>query len=217
MFANAWKAARFDSVASDITFQTMSTNFRFAVRILFSIAFAWSALPGLLGADTYQIDPVHSTVEFKVKHLGISTVSGAFREFKGSGVLDPEKPELSTLEVVAQAASVDTGVAKRDEHLRGPDFFDTAKYPTLSFKSTKVEKLTGNKFSVTGDFTLLGVTKPITFEVEASAEAQGIKEEIRRGGETAFTIKRSDYGMAKMIGPIGDEVHVLIAFSAIKQ
>lgn len=167
--------------------------------------------------ETYDIDPVHSTVEFKIRHLGISWVTGSFGTFSGTAVLDPEKPEASTVNVTVKAESVDTRNAKRDAHLKNPDFFNTEKFPELSFKSSKVEKSGENKYKVTGDFTLLGVTKPVTFEVTGTDLVDGMQGEKRRGGETTFTIKRSDFGMTKNIGPIGDEVQITLAFSGIKK
>jgi polyisoprenoid-binding protein YceI len=169
-------------------------------------------------AETYRIDPVHSIVEFKIRHLGISWVKGVFREFAGGGAFDPAHPENSHIEVIVQAASIDTGTEKRDTHLRSPDFFNAGKFPTLSFKSTKVEKLGANRYSVTGDFTLLDQTRPVTVEVETSDAAPGLEPgEIRRGGETAFKIKRSDFGMAGMVGPIGDEVQISLSFESVRE
>ena len=168
-------------------------------------------------AENYSIDPVHSTVGFKIRHLGISWVTGSFGKFEGTASFDPAQPASSTLAVTVQADSVNTGNADRDKHLRAEDFFHTEKHPTITFKSTKVVKKTDSSYEVTGDMTLLGTTKPVTFTVETTGPVQGMKGETRRGGETTLTVKRSDFGMKNMIGPIGDEVHVTLAFSAVKQ
>jgi len=173
--------------------------------------------PGLNAApETYKIDPVHSSVGFKVRHLGVSWVNGSFKDFDGQVVFDPEKPENSSVNVTVKAASIDTGSDKRDTHLRKPEFFGVDKNPTLSFKSTKVEKAGPNFYRVTGDFTLTGVTKSLTVDFTGTDEVKGMQGETRRGGETEFVLKRSDFGMKEMIGPIGDEVRVSLAFSGIK-
>lgn len=187
-------------------------------KTLFALVLLAAACnPGLYAApETYKIDPVHSSVGFKIRHLGVSWVNGSFKDFEGQVAFDPDKPENSSVNVNVKAASVDTGSDKRDTHLRKPEYFGVDKYPTLSFKSTKVEKAGPNLYKVTGDFTLLGVTKSVTFDFAATDEVKGMQGEIRRGGETEFVLKRSDFGMKEMIGPIGDEVRVSLAFSGIK-
>jgi len=166
---------------------------------------------------TYEIDPAHSSVDFKIRHLGISWVRGSFGEIAGEVTVDPENPEKSVIEVTVQAASVDTRNDKRDEHLRSDEYFDVENHPTLTFKSSGVKKTGENTYEVTGDFTLLGVTKPITVMLTDSGEIEA-QEKTRRGGEVEeFTISRSDFGMDEMVGPIGDEVHILLAFSTIKK
>lgn len=187
-------------------------------KTLFSLVLlTFVCLPGLQAApETYKIDPVHSSVGFKVRHLGVSWVHGSFKDFEGQVVFDPEKPENSSVNLTVKAASVDTGNEKRDAHLRKPEFFGADKNPTLSFKSTKVEKAGPNLYRVTGDFTLIGVTKSLTVDFTGTDEVKGMQGETRRGGETEFVLKRSDFGMKEMIGPIGDEVRVSLAFSGIK-
>jgi polyisoprenoid-binding protein YceI len=167
--------------------------------------------------ETFKADAAHSSVGFKIRHLGISWVKGTFKDFEGTAIFDAEKPEMSSVQVTVQAASVDTGNKDRDAHLQKDEFFNVEKFPTLSFKSTKVVKKDGDVYEVTGDFTLMGVTKPVTFTFEASGPIKGMKGETRRGGETEFKIKRSDFGMAKMIGPIGDEVQISLAFEGVLQ
>ncbi len=176
-------------------------------------------LCGTLSAapETFKIDPVHSSVGFKIRHLGISWVNGSFKDYEGQVTLDPEKPETSSVQIAVKAASVDTGNEKRDGHLRNADFFDVEKFPTLTFKSTKVEKTAEGTYRVTGDFTLMGVTKAVTVNFTGTEEVKGMQGETRRGGETSFTIKRSDYGMKNSLGPVGDDVHISLAFSGVKQ
>jgi polyisoprenoid-binding protein YceI len=167
--------------------------------------------------ERYKIDTTHSSVSFKIRHLGVSWVQGMFKDYEGEVLFDPEKPEASSVTVTVKAASVDTGNEKRDNHLRNADYFHVEKFPTLSFKSTKVEKTGENRYKVTGDFTLLGVTKPLVVDFIATDEIEGMRGEKRRGGETSFTIKRSDFGMKQSIGPIGDEVHVSLSFAGVKE
>ena len=167
--------------------------------------------------ETYAIDSVHSNVAFKIRHLGISWVNGSFKQFEGKVTLDPENPEKSTVKVTVQSASIDTATPDRDKHLRSPDFFNAEKFPVLSFESSKVTAKGQNVYEVTGNFTLLGVVKPVTFVFNGSDAVKGMKGETRRGGDAAFTLKRSDFGMSKMIGPIGDEVQVSLSFEGVKE
>ncbi|MDR0534383.1 MAG: YceI family protein [Verrucomicrobiales bacterium] len=166
--------------------------------------------------ETYQLDPAHTNLGFKIKHLGISWVSGSFKKFEGTVVVDTDTPANSKIKVTVEANSVDTGNTKRDTHLNSPDFFDTAKFPTLSFESTKLTDKGQGVFEVEGNFTLHGVTKPVTITLNTAGPA-AMQGQTRRGGDTEFTIKRSDYGMDKMVGPVGDEVKISLSFEAIKQ
>lgn len=168
--------------------------------------------------ENYAIDPAHSTVSFKVKHLMISTVTGSFSDFEGTGTFDPDNPAAASIEVTVQAASINTNNKKRDGHLRDEDFFHVEKFPTLSFKSTEIKKNAEGTYDITGDFTLRGVTKPISFTAAITDQIDGMKEgEKRRGGEATFRIKRSDFGMNHMVGPIGDDIDVTLAFSGVLQ
>lgn len=176
-----------------------------------------AATPLTAAPETYKIDPVHSSVGFKIRHLGISWVNGSFKDYEGQVVFDAEKPEASSVSITVKAASVDTGNEKRDTHLRNADFFNTEKFPTLTFKSTKVEKTGANTYKVTGDFTLLGVTKPMTIDFTGTDLIDGMGGEKRRGGETTFAIKRSEFGMKESLGPVGDEVQIALAFSGVRQ
>ncbi len=187
--------------------------------ILTSVLVAAAASPALLAApEKYTIDPVHSTVSFKIKHLMISTVSGSFTDFAGSGTFDPENPEASSIQVTVQAASINTNNDQRDTHLKSDEFFNIEKHPTLTFQSTSITKNSDDTYNITGDFTLMGVTKPISFTATITDQISGMKEgEKRRGGSASFRIKRSDFGMNHMIGPIGDEVDITLSFSGIQE
>lgn len=168
------------------------------------------------GADTYKIDPVHSSVVFSIKHLGVTNFHGNFNEINGTVVFDAADPSKSIVQLSVPVLSVDSRNPKRDGHLKSPDFFNAEKFPAVTFKSTKVEG-SGDVFKVTGDFTLLGVTKSITVDFNRGAEGKGMEGEIRGGGETRFTIKRSDYGMTFMPDMLGDEVSLVISLEGIKQ
>ena len=172
--------------------------------------------PAVRGADTYKIDPVHSSVLFSIKHAGITDFHGNFNEITGTVVFDATDPSKSSVELSVPVSSVDSRHPKRDAHLKSPDFFNAEKFAAVTFKSTKVEG-SGDVFKVTGDFTLLGVTKSITVDFKRGPEGKGMQGEVRGGGETRFTIKRSDYGMTFMPDVLGDEVDLVISVEGIKQ
>ena len=166
-----------------------------------------------IAADTYMVDNDHTSVGFKIAHAGISWVHGRFNETAGQLLLDDANPKVS---FKIQSNSVDTKVKKRDDHLRSADFFNTEKFPEITFESDSVEKI-DKGLKVTGKVTLLGVTKPLSIELlggEATEFPPGVS---RIGYVSNFAIKRSDFGMKMMLGPIGDEVHMEIGLEAIKQ
>jgi polyisoprenoid-binding protein YceI len=166
----------------------------------------------------YEIDAVHSSVDFKIRHLGISWVRGSFTEFSGQVNIDSENPEKSQVSITVQAASVDTRNKARDKHLRNEDYFNVEKFPIISFKSTSLKKQKDGTYLLTGKLTLLETTRTITTTLTDSGEVDGMHGEKRRGGELAeIVLKRSDYGMPKKMGPIGDEVTLYLAFSAVKK
>ena len=112
--------------------------------------------------------------------------------------------------------SIDTRSEKRDQHLKSPDFFNAKQFPAITFKSNKIEG-SGDSYKISGDLTIHGVTKPIMIEFKKGAEGKGGQGEIRSGGETRFTIKRSDYDMKFMAGPVGDDVNIIVSLEGIKQ
>jgi polyisoprenoid-binding protein YceI len=168
------------------------------------------------GADTFKIDPVHSSVIFSVKHLGVTDFYGDFREISGTVAFDAADPAKSSVDLTVPVEKIDTRNEKRDQHLKSPDFFNAKQFPTLTFKSTKVEGA-GDTYSVTGDLTIHGVTKPVTVQFKKGAETKGQQGETRSGGEAKFTIKRSDYGMTFMNGPLGDDVNIILSLEGTKQ
>ncbi|MFO0902140.1 MAG: YceI family protein [Pirellulales bacterium] len=160
-------------------------------------------------ADEYDYDLVHSSITFKARHLDISWIHGRFNQVDGKFVIDRQDPAKSSFRLTIKADSVDTGNSARDEHLRQPDYFDTKQFPTIEFKSTAVKAIKDG-FEVTGDFTMHGVTKQITFPLIGGKELdwKGVK---RVGFSTELKLKRSDFNFDKSaIGPIGDEAIILI-------
>jgi len=154
--------------------------------------FALLAVPVL--AETYEIDNGHSSSTFRVMHRGVSYIHGAIPDVSGTVKFDPEKPEASSIDITAKVASLNTFQEGRDEHLSGPDFFNAKQFPVITFKSTSWKKTSDNTYAVTGDFTMLGVTKSITVK----AEHVGMSEddgELMTGFEATVTIDRTDFGM----------------------
>lgn len=144
---------------------------------------------------TWQIDPTHSEVGFSVKHLMISTVRGRFSGVKGTVQLDSEDISRSSVEVEIDAATIDTREEKRDGHLRSPDFFDVEQHPTITFRSRRIEPLGGDRFKVTGDLTIRGVTREVVLE----ATDEGRERDPWGGDRAGFTasgkIDRREFGL----------------------
>jgi len=188
----------------------MKTSILIPLTALCSAAFA------ARGADTFKIDPVHSSVLFSIKHLGVTDFYALFNDMSGTVTFDKADPAKSSVELTVPVESLNSRNPKRDQHLKSPDFFNAKQFPTLSFKSKKVEA-SGDIYKISGDFTLHGVTKPITIEFKKGAEGKGMEGEVRGGGETRFTIKRSNYGMTFMQGALGDEVNIIVSVEGVKQ
>ena len=189
-----------------------------------AIAIAMLAvLPALAHADTWQIDPAHTNVEFTVRHMMISNVKGQFQKTSGTITTNGSDPASATIDATIDASSIDTRVEKRDMHLKSPDFLDVAKYPTITFKSTKVEAAGPNKWKVTGDLTLHGVTKPVVLDVESSGPPINVMGKTRAGASATTKINRSDFGLkwnqALEAGGVmvGDEVAISIDVEAVKK
>jgi polyisoprenoid-binding protein YceI len=188
-------------------------------RIVRSLAIALVALPAFaFAADTWNIDPAHSQTSFTVKHLMISTVRGEFTKTAGKVVLDEANITRSTVEATIDIASVSTREEKRDTHLKSPEFFDAAKFPTMTFKSTKVEKH-GDGLKVTGDLTMHGVTKPVVLDV--TGPTKEIKDPwglARRGVSATAKVNRKDFGVS--YGPdavVSDLVTITIDAEIVKE
>jgi polyisoprenoid-binding protein YceI len=171
------------------------------------------------GADgAFKIDPVHSTVLFKIRHMGVSNFRGRFNEANGTVTIDAAKPTASTIHFSIPAAKIDTNNADRDKHLRGTDFFNADEFATINFDSTKVEPKGKDELEVTGDLSLHGVKKSITVHVKQIGYADIPKAGVRVGFEASFQIRRSDFGMksASDLGMLGDEVDLIVNVEAAK-
>jgi polyisoprenoid-binding protein YceI len=192
-------------------------------RLLAALAAVTLTAGTALAGETYAIDKGHSQAGFSVRHLGISKVPGRFTDFEGTVDVDQAKPEASKVEFTIKAASIDTNEANRDKHLRSADFFDVEKFPTITFKSTKVVSKGKDKYDVTGSFTLHGVTKEITLPVTVLGFVKDPWGNQRVGFETAITLNRKDYGLVwnKTLDGggllVGDDVDVTITVEAAKK
>jgi polyisoprenoid-binding protein YceI len=172
----------------------------------------------------WTIDPAHSAAHFSVRHLMISNVRGEFTKVTGSATIDPVNSAKSSVEITIDAASINTREPQRDEHLKSPDFLDVAKYPTLTFRSTKIEAQGAENFKLTGDLTIRGVTKGVTFDVEGPTPA--VKDpwgNLRAGVSASTKINRKEFGVAfnalTETGGVmvGDEVKITIEAELIQQ
>jgi polyisoprenoid-binding protein YceI len=177
------------------------------------------ALTGLSSAkaDNYKIDPVHSAIIFKVGHFGVGHVYGRFDTFSGDFVYDPSDSSKDSLKVEIITDSVDTNFPDRDKHIKSPDFLNSKQFPTATFKSTAVKKVDDKTYAVTGDFTLRGITKPVTLAVQIIGTGAGPKGETRLGTESTVTLKRSDFDVKAFLPAVTDEVELIIAAEGVKQ
>jgi polyisoprenoid-binding protein YceI len=144
---------------------------------------------------TYAIDPAHSRIGFVARHAMVTKVRGSFNEFAGSGYFDAENPADSRAQLTIEAASIDTRNADRDGHLRSNDFFDMENHPQITFTSTSVEPVSAERYRVTGDLTIRGVTKPVTVDVEYTGSAVDPFGNRRIGFEGRTTVNRKDWGV----------------------
>lgn len=177
--------------------------------------------PLTYSADSFKMDPAHTSLIFGVSHMGFSYTYGRFNEVVGTYTLDKENPAASQFQLSINADSIDTGNAKRDEHLRGPDFFNVKQFPAITFQSTKVETTENEAgetvYEVTGDMTMHGVTRSIPLSLRLLKEGPGMDGKTVTGFLCEKHIMRTEFGMTNMIPGIGDEVAVTISFEGVKQ
>lgn len=186
-------------------------NRGFPLALVTALTFAASAL-----AAEFAIDPVHSTLGFSVRHLGVSNVRGQFDKFAGTIHFDPA--DLSTLKaaVTIEAASVNTGNERRDNHLRNPDFFDAARYPQITFTSVEVKNINGSHFQLVGDLTMHGVSRRVTLDCELGGTTQAFGNTVA-GFSATTTLNREDFGITGGGAgvAVGKEIKVLLDVEAI--
>jgi polyisoprenoid-binding protein YceI len=185
-----------------------------------ALALVFTAASARAEKESFAIDKNHTEIGFKVRHF-VSKVGGHFSKFEGTIVLDRAKPEESSVDLKIDATSIDTGNPQREKHLNSPDFFDTAKYPEITFKSTKVAAKSKDTYEVTGDLSMRGVTKPVTLMVTAN----GFTSDGRGGQKTGFDVtgklNRKDFGvnwnaMVDQNAMLSDEVDLVISVEANK-
>ena len=188
----------------------------YKITVLFSILFL-AAAASASAAETYQFDPVHSSLVFKVKHLGVAYVYGRFNDLNGTLTIDENNPKNSSVQASVRAANVDTNHDKRDNHLRSPDFFNAEEHAMVSFQSTSFERTGSDTYTVKGNLTLLGVTRPIEVSVRHTGSGKDPWGGFRTGYETTFAINRSDFGMDYLLKGVSDEVTIFMAVEAVRQ
>ncbi len=171
----------------------------------------------------WDFDLTHSSVGFSVRHLVISKVRGRFARWSGQLTFDPARPEATTVDVSIEAASIDTGEAQRDAHLRSADFFDAERFPRITFHGTRVEKLGDDRWQLAGELAIAGVTKPVTLEVESFGLAKDPWGGERAGFSARTTIDRRDFGLTwnqtlETGGVlVGEKIEIVIEIEAVKR
>lgn len=197
---------------------TRTRRFGFGVGLVLGLFASASSL--LAAAETFQYDKNHTLVGFKIRHW-VSKVEGRFKDFDGKITIDRQNPAASSVELTIQAASIDTSAENRDKHLKSPDFFDVEKFPTITFKSTKIEAKGADAYDVTGDLTMHGVTKAVKLSVKSNGFLKMGGAE-KTGFEVSGKLDRKDFGIvwnraAEGAGAmLGDEVDLNIQVEANK-
>jgi len=183
------------------------------MRVVQIVLFATCGLlaPSVARTQTWQIDPMHSAAQFSVRHLGISTVRGQFEKLSGSVTYDPAAPDKTSISATIDANSVNTRVEMRDKDLRSPNFLDVAKFPTITFKSSRIDHSGSGNLKVIGDLTIHGVTKEVALDVDGPTPA--IKDPMgnaRMGASASTKINRHDFGVNGAPAMAGDEVMITL-------
>jgi polyisoprenoid-binding protein YceI len=174
-------------------------------------------------AETYTVDPVHSSVLFKIKHMNVADFYGRFNDYSGEIVLDEADPTGSSVSFEVKVASIDTNNEQRDTHLRSADFFAADQHPAIKFRSTRIKDVEDDEIDLEGELTLHGVTKPLSLKLERIGAGPDMWGGQRAGFATELTLKRSDYGMTTMlegpngVKPLGDEVTLIISLETVRK
>ena len=187
-------------------------------RILSALAVALLLTLSAAAQDTWQLDPPHSSAQFAVRHLGVSTVRGAFTKVNGTVQYDPANLGKSSIQTTIDATSVDTRVEMRDNDLRSSNYLDVQKYPTITFKSKKIEAAGAGKLKVTGDLTIHGVTKEAVLDVDGpSAPMKDPWGNQRMGASASTKFNRMDFGVAGAPGLVGDDITITLDIEMTKK
>lgn len=187
-------------------------------RLLLLVGALVLAVTGVSRAaiETYKIDPVHSTISFRIRHF-FTPVPGFFTKFSGVIHVDRDNLENSSVDATIDVPSIDTRVPRRDDDLRSPHFFDVAKFPTAEFKSKSWKKTGEDTFDVTGDLTIRGVTKDVVLKVKSLGFGTGMQNRQISGWEASTTLNRNDFGITAYPKMLGDDVPVSITIEADKE
>ena len=182
-----------------------------------------ASVPSAAGTTTWNVDNSHTLVEFSVRHLMISTVKGRFGEVSGKVIANDADPTQSQIDVTINAASIDTREAQRDTHLKSADFFDVEKFPSLTFRSTKIEKASGDDLKVTGDLTIRGTTREVVLAVTSEGRVTDPWGGERTGYSATTKIKRSEFGLTWNVAletggvVVGDDIKIALEVELVKQ
>jgi len=175
------------------------------------------AIPAAVRADAFNLDPVHSNTGFRIHHFGAGYVLGIIPGVSGTISYDKDNPDQDAFVVSVDVSKILTGNTKRDDDLKGPDWFDVKEYPSMDFKSTAVKKTGDANYDVTGDLTIHGVTKSVTVPMTMTGIGKGMQGETRIGFEAELTINRNDYGMTNLPGAVGDDVRIDVELEGVPQ
>jgi polyisoprenoid-binding protein YceI len=189
--------------------------------VLWFATFLFLAASAVAQTTEWQIDPNHSAAQFSVRHLGISTVRGAFTKVSGTVQYDSAEPTKSAINATIDASSIDTRVQMRDNDLRGPNYFDVQKYPTITFKSKRVEKAAEGKLKVIGDLTIHGTTKEVTLDVDGPSAPIANPPQMggghRMGASATTTVNRNDFGVSGGGKMVGDEITITLDIEMVQK
>ena len=168
--------------------------------------------------QTWQIDPNHTAAQFSVRHMGISTVRGAFTKVSGSAQYDPSNISKTSIDATIDASSVDTRVSMRDDDLRSPNYFDVAKYPTITFKSKSVQAVGEGKLKIVGDLTIHGVTKEVMLDADGpSAPVTDPKGNSHVGASASTMVNRKDFGVGGSSNMVGEDITITIDVELVRK
>lgn len=167
-------------------------------------------------AEQYKLDTSHTAIVFRIEHLGMSYTYGRFNGVEGQFTIDAQDPTQSSFKLSVRTENIDTGFQKRDDHLRGPDFFNARQFPVIVFESTLLESVDGG-YRVTGNLSLHGTIKSVTIDLRKMGEGKDPWGNYRMGFAADLKIKRSDFGMTNMLEMVGNQVDLMISFEGLRQ